>query len=293
MKALICLIMIMSLTACGANTRQTANNIWPSDPQERLVAERVVAKMEEDILLATPPGMDFTFRRIAGNRIQDNYDYHLDDLEPIELLNAIRRNTAGNYVREQGVRACQDSDIRYLLDKGYVYEFHVRVFGSRKTGIENETFGKGFCVANDVPLIDQKAIDARYSKVRYWPNGDRIDPRLIEQVMGSFQIAAAKYQPPDLDKFSIKTVSTEADGLMMSLNIEKEQKITIKGGKYWAHYIKGKTLEKSCTNKASLTALMVGGVYRFKVDVKVKQEIIEDGAFTISYPDCLLYNKKP
>lgn len=144
-----------------------------------------------------------------------------------------------------------------------------------------------------MPLIDQKAIDARYNKMRYWPNGDRIDPRLIEQVMASFQVATAKYQPPDLDKSSIKTVSTEADGLLMSLNMEKEQKITIKGSKYWPQHIKGQALEKSCTNKASLTALMVGGVYRFQVDVKVKQEIIEDGAFTISYPDCLLYNKKP
>ena len=293
MRAFVCLIMMMGLAACTGTVRQAENNIWPADPQERSAAQRVVAKMEGNVLLATPPGMEFSHRRLVGNIIQDYYTYRLDRLQGLDLLNAIRRNMASNYVREQGYRACRDRDFRYLLDKGYVHEFRVAIFGTKKSGVETDKISKGFCIANEVPLIDQNAIDARYSKIRYWPNGDRIDPRLIEQVMGSFRVATAKYQPSDLGKFTIRTVSTEADGLMLTRNMEKEQKITIKGSKYWPQHIKGQALEKSCTNKASLTALMVGGVYRFQVDVKVKQEIIEDGAFTISYPDCLLYNKKP
>lgn len=293
MKAFTGLIMIMGLAACTGTPQKRANNAWPLDPQERSAAQRVVAQMEGEVHLAMPPGMEFIFRRISKNRIQDNYDYHLEELRPIEQQRALRQKTADNYVREQGYRACGDHDMRYLLDKGYVYEFYVKVFVAEKAGIAKDNFAKGFCVANEVPLVDQKAIDARYSKLRYWPNGDRIDPRLIEQIMGAFQVAAAKYQPPELDKLAIKTVSTEADGLMITLNVETEQKNSIKMGKYWAHYIKGKAMEKSCTNKASLTSLMVGAVYRFQVDVKAMQDIVGDGIFTISYPDCLLYNKKP
>lgn len=293
MKTLICLVLMLGLAACTGHVQQTAKNVWPTDLLERSAAERVIAESREVAIGTIPSGMEFSFRQINENTIQDHFLYRLDQLDGVELLNAVRRNDASNYIRDQELRACQDRNFRYLLDRGYGYEHQVMVFGTLKTGIETDRISKGFCVANEVPLINQTAIDARYSKLRYWPNGDRIDPRLIEQFMGSFQVAASKYRPPDLNNLSIKTVNTQADGLMLSITLEKEQKNTIKGSKYWPQHIKGRILGKSCTNKTSLMALMVGGVYKVQVDIMANKEIIEDGAFTISYPDCLLYNKKP
>ncbi|MDF2368352.1 hypothetical protein [Sneathiella sp.] len=205
---------------------------------------------------------------------------------------AVRENVASNYIDDLSRNACGDPDVRFLLNKGFDYEFRMMIVGGKGAKTAFNKMDKGFCVASDLPLVNQKAIDARYNKVRYWPNGDRVDVRLIERVMGSFQLAAAKYEPPDLDKMSLKSTDIQAEGLMLMFIMAKEQKNTIKQSKYWPQNFKGRILAKSCTGKTPLAAVTVGAVFKYQIDFIFDKEVTESTVFTVSYPDCLLYNKK-
>jgi len=210
-----------------------------------------------------------------------------------DLLNAVRENVASNFIDDLSLSACRDPDIRFLLNNGFDYEFRMRIFGSKGTSTASNKMDKGFCVASDLPLANQNAIESRFEKVRHWPNGDRVDPRLVERVMGLFQVAAAKHEPPDVDGLALKTTNLEAEGLMLSFYMAKEQKNTIKQSKYWPQNFKGRILAKRCTSKASLAAITVGAVFRYSIEFLSNKEVLEHVVFTVSYPDCLLYNKKP
>lgn len=293
MKSFVFLIMIMALAACAGTGRQAAHNVWPSDPEERSAAERVYAKTLGRPVGVMPPGLDFTFREIVEKQILDHFDYRLDQLDGADLLNAVRENVASNFIDDLSLSACRDPDIRFLLNNGFDYEFRMRIFGSKGTSTASNKMDKGFCVASDLPLANQNAIESRFEKVRHWPNGDRVDPRLVERVMGLFQVAAAKHEPPDVDGLALKTTNLEAEGLMLSFYIAKEQKNTIKQSKYWPQNFKGRILAKRCTSKASLAAITVGAVFRYSIEFLSNKEVLEHVVFTVSYPDCLLYNKKP
>ncbi len=292
MKASVCLIMMMGLAACTGNARQTADNVWPTDPEERSAAERVYTKTQGKTFDEAPPGLDFKFREIVEKKILDHFVYRLDQLDGLDLMNAVRENAAANYIDDLSRNACGNPDVRFLLNKGFSYEFRMRIVSRKGAETASDKIEKGFCVASDLPLINQKAIESRYNKVRYWPNGDRVDVRLVEQVMGSFQLAAVKYEPPDLDKLSLKYVDIQAEGLMLVFNLAKEQKNTIKQSKYWPQKFKGRILAKSCASKTPVAAVTVGAVFKYRIDFVFNKEVTERTVFTVSYPDCLLYNKK-
>ncbi|WP_339630698.1 hypothetical protein [uncultured Sneathiella sp.] len=292
MKALVISILFLGLAACASDTRRAGEITWPKDPAERQVAERYLTKAEGGIPGEAPPQLDFSYRNIDGKLIADHFDYRLDRLEAEEIIASFRQNIIGNYVDELRARACEDPDARYLLDKGFDYEFLVTLKGGKSDKTAREKMNKGFCVANELPLLDREAVMGRHNMIRYWPNGERVDGRLLEQLTGAFQLIASRPERPEMTNPSLEVTNVMADGLMLSIYLRQELENDIERSKYWQQGAKGNLLTQSCTKRQQLISMTIGAIYFYQLEIMFEDGIIDVARYTISYPDCLRYNRK-
>ncbi|MFC4272484.1 hypothetical protein GQF03_11485 [Sneathiella chungangensis] len=292
MKLFVYMILFLCLAACVNTPRRAADINWPADPEERAMAERFYAEARDDQFAGLPPGLEFSFRDIDEKLITDHFEYRLDQLRGVELINAYRMNTATNFVDDLRLKACRNASARFLLDRGFIYEFNMIITGRAQKKSARDSMDKGFCVASELPMINQDAVDARYNTVRYWPNGDRVDGRVVDQITGAFQVVVKKFDHSKLKDPTLKVTEIKADGLLLSVSMVKEQKNNIKQSKYWAQNVKGRVLAKDCKKTLQLAALTIGAVYQYRMEVLYNKEVIDRALFTVSYPDCFLYNKK-
>ena len=213
MKALLIPVLFLGLAACASNMQRAEQISWPDDPAERQVAERYLAKAEAGAPGTAPPQLEFTYRNVDGRLVADHFDYQLDRLEAEEIITAFRTNVIGNYVDELRAEACADPEARYLLDRGFDFEFLITLKGGKGDKTAREKMNKGFCVASELPLVDREAVTGRHNMVRYWPNGERVDIRLLEQLTGTFRLIAARPEQPEMIDPNLEVTAVAADGL--------------------------------------------------------------------------------
>lgn len=291
MKIFISLCLLLAVSACSAGSRYAEDVNWPTDPSERLVAEDYLKKADEDIP-ELPPGMAFVFRSLDNKLISDYFDYGLTRMTPNQIRDAYQENVLGNFISDLKTRACNDPDARFLLGNNFTYEVFVKISGGKKTKTVRNELDKGFCIAGERPFVDRQAIDGRFNMVRYWPNGEQIDYRLIEKLTGTFQLLAARFDTPNIPNSGFTVTDMKADGLMLSISLRQTLRKNAKLNKSWDQTAKGQSLDQICTSANHLAALTVGAVYAYAVDVSADENIADSSRYTVSYPDCLLYNRK-
>ncbi|MAZ03382.1 MAG: hypothetical protein CMN56_09605 [Sneathiella sp.] len=292
MKALLIPVLSLGLAACASNMQRAEQISWPDDPAERQVAERYLAKAEAGAPVTAPPQLEFTYRTVDGRLIADHFDYYLGRLETDEIMTAFRTNVIGNYVDELRAEACADPEARYLLDRGFDFEFLITLKGGKSDKTAREKMNKGFCVASEMPLVDREAVTGRHNMVRYWPNGERVDIRLLEQLTGTFRLIAARPEPPELIDPNLEVTEVAADGLMLSVFLRRELESNVERSKYWQQGVKGELLSLSCTKRQQLVSMTIGGIYFYQLEIMFDDGIIDVARYTVSYPDCLRYNRK-
>jgi hypothetical protein len=296
MKLFFFMALAVTLSACSGNPynaeHRAATMNWPSDPAIRLVAEEWVRKADDTREFPYPPGLDFAFREIDEDRVADHFIQRFSGLNAIQLQQIIKENGVENFYDDEKTRICNDPAARFLLNNGFTYEFKLKILARGKTADLKKVFSKGFCVAGEVPFVDQAAIDDRYNMKRYWPNGDRINIRALEEVMGLFQLIAARFDETDVPEELFKITNVSADGLMLVFELDHDGEKKIWLSKYWKQNVKGRSLEHICTDPGRLLALTVGGLYAYLVKITTNNQLQERAEFTVSYPDCLRYNEK-
>jgi len=296
MRLLLTITLAFSLGACAGGFQQgprsAAEIDWPEDPAVRLVAEEWFGKAATEASRDFPPGLDFAYRDIEGTTLSDHYVHSLKGLSSFQLKRLIKTRSIDDFYNTERVRICNDPTARFLLDNGYRYAFNLQIMGRQKLQTSRKEFAKGFCVANDLPLVNQAAVDARYTLRRRWPNGDPVDIRITEKLTGLFRLMSSKFEDAELPEKTYQITDIDADGLMISFNLSHQAKKGRTLNAYWLQVAKGKSLKNLCTKPSRLIALTVGAVYAYNIEITSKKGIDEASTFTVTYPDCLLYNRK-
>ncbi len=285
--------LLLSACAGGQISGYTAEeNNWPSDPALRLIAEDYYQQASTEPYQNLPPGLGFSFRNINDSMISDHFVQRLNGMSESELVRFVKNNGVNDFYDSERVRICNNPEARYLLDSGYRYAFNLKILGLRKNFETRKEFSKGFCIAGEQALIDIEAVSERYNMTRFWPNGQKVDIRIMEKVTGLFQVIAAKFDEETVPDGSYAVTDVQADGLMLTFILERKGNETETLSKYWKENLKGRSLENICIKPSRLVALTVGAVYAYSLKNNSIDGNEATSNFTVSYDDCLLFNRK-
>lgn len=295
MKSRIGILGFLILSACAGGQMgdvTAEDNKWPSDPALRLIAEDYYQQASNNPHQNLPPGLGFAFRNFDDSVISDHFVQRLTGLSRNQLVQFVKNNGVNDFYDSERLRICNNPEARYLLDNGYRYAFNLKILGPGKVFETRKEFSKGFCIAGEKALIDTTAVEQRHNMTRYWPNGERVDIRVLEKVTGLFQVVAAKFDEESAPDGSYAVTDVQADGLMLTVVLERKDGKPEHLSRYWQQSLKGRSLESTCTKPSRLVALTVGAVYAYTIKRHPDDGSDGTGNFTVSYDDCLHFNRK-
>ncbi|TNE34772.1 MAG: hypothetical protein EP348_10300 [Alphaproteobacteria bacterium] len=288
------LAALLPLFPAACTTGGGITDSLPNDPVLRQVAERYIAEAERVRIEGLPDGLTLKSRNIRDGVIVDLYEYNLKGMSLKQLAHALDENRTKSYIATLRGAACANREARLLLDKKFRYNFMIAVAGARKTSISGKFLTKGYCIAGESPFYNKKAVDDRFKMARRWPNGDAVDIRLVEKLTGTLQLAAIKFEPPAKPSVRHSVTGMKADGLMLDITLTLPvEKKNIRLDADWGRVAKGHNLDTLCTSQTHLLSMLIGAVYRYDVEIKRDTGPIASTEYTVSYDDCLLYNRKP
>lgn len=292
MKLFLNIILALGMTACAGGPSVTGHRAadidWPEDPSLRLVAEEWVQQMASGSDQTYPPGLDFAYRDIEGMTLSDNYVYSMQGLAKYRL----RAKFIGDFYDAERRRVCDDPRSRFLIDNGFTYAFKLRSVGKRRLDTTEENFAKGFCVAAERPLVDQDAIDTRNKPIRYWPSGERIDTHSVVALARYFHAQQTNFEKVEKPGKRTQLDDIKAEGLMLTYKYSYALKKQYSGREINLLKAKGKALDSLCIQPKRLLAMTIGAVYSYSIDFAGENGVEATEGHTVSYLDCLLYNRK-